>query len=405
MERRPARSAKNGSHNKPLLVRLFPGGFNRPLLILSLTLFLVGALMVYSASAVIATGEGRSAFHYFFLQLAWVAVALVVCYLVYRIPLDLIAKSSVPIMLVSLVLLFLVLVIGKNLNGATRWIDLGPFDLQPSEVAKLGFTIYLSAWLSRKRPTISNLRDAVKMHLYEDLLPFMGLLLLVTGLIILQPDLDTALIIAATALTVYFVSGKDAIHTLGTIFILASTAIMSVFAAILAPYRLQRVMTYLNFLTTGSFGTGVSLGAGFQIRSCLIGISSGGLMGLGYGESRQKLYYLQNAAFTDSIFCVIGEEFGLFGSLILIIAFLYFMSIGVGIAYKAPTKFASLLAIGITTWITIQAFLNIGANLALIPFGGIPLPFITYGGSNTIAIAAGVGLLLNISRHSSSKAS
>jgi cell division protein FtsW len=375
-------------------------GLHRQLFVLVLSLFGLGALMVYSASAVIASGEDKSSFHYFLLQLVWLTAALVVMLIAYLIPLKTVQQSSVAVMLVSIVFLVLVLLIGKASFGARRWIDLGPFDLQPSEIAKLGFTIYLSAWLARKRPVVKRLEEAIRLHFYQDLLPFMLLLGMVCALIILQPDLDTAVIIALTALAVYFVSGTDAIHTLGTIFIVATSFLLAVFAAVAAPYRLERVQTFISFLLTGNIAQ--RTGAGFQLWNGLVAISSGGLLGLGYGESRQKLFYLSQAAFTDSIFAVFAEEFGLVGSVLLILAFMYFLSLGINIARNAPDKFSSLLALGITTWISVQAFLNIGANLAIVPFGGIPLPFLSYGGSNTITIALGVGLLLNIHRHSKS---
>ncbi|MCA9378803.1 cell division protein FtsW [Candidatus Dojkabacteria bacterium] len=366
------------------------------LVYLSALLLGFGLLMVYSASAVLAFYEDRSPLHYFFLQAVWIAAGAVIAYIAYRLPLNLISKTSVYAMFITIVLLVLVLFVGKTLNGARRWISLGSFDLQPSEIAKLAFVIYLSAWLSKARTKTRDIQEVLRQHVVEDLLPFLVLLGIVCILIVLQPDLDTAFIIAATSLVVYFVSGKDALHTLGSIFIVVTTAIVGAVAAFSASYRLERIRTYIDFLLTGDVQD--KRDAGFQIWNGLIAIGSGGVFGQGFTESKQKFYYLQNAAFTDSIYSIIAEEFGLVGSLLLIIAFLYFMSLGVSIARRAPDKFSALLAMGITTWIVLQAFLNIGANLAIIPFGGIPLPFISYGGSNTLMVMLGVGLLLNISR-------
>lgn len=367
------------------------------LLYLVCTFLGFGTLMIYSASAVIAFSESGNTFKYFFQQIIWVILGAIAMIIVSRIPLDWIARSSIVLMVTSIVLLVLVLVIGKTINGATRWFDIGSFSLQPSEFAKLGFSIYLAAWLSRKRPVVSNVQDAFRKHLYDDLLPFMLLLGTICSLVVLQPDLDTAAIIAITALAIYFVSGKDVLHTLGSLFIIGTTAVVAIIATIAASYRLERLNTYFQFWTKGIVE---DRGSGFQMWNGLIAIGTGGIFGVGFGESRQKLFYLQNAAFTDSIFSVIAEEFGLIGALLVILGFLYFMSLGVEIARKAPNKFSALLAMGITTWIVIQALLNIGANLALIPFGGIPLPFLSYGGSNTITIMIGVGLLLNIKRNS-----
>jgi cell division protein FtsW len=357
--------------------------------------------MIYSTSSVLRSHEGQSPFHYLAFQTLWIVMGLAVAYIASKVPLPLISRSSVVVMVISIVLLVAVLIVGQEINGAKRWINLGGFDFQPSEVAKLGFIIYLAAWLSRARPTVKNFQEAIKKHFYEDLFPFMLLLGMICVLIVLQPDLDTAVIIALTAMTVYFVSGKDALHSLGTIFIVVTVALVGVFAAVAAPYRLSRVQTYLEFWVTGDIAE--KRGEGFQVWNCLIAVGSGGAFGLGYGQSRQKFSYLQNASFTDSIYCVTAEEFGLFGSVGVVIAFLYFMSLGVGIAQKTDDKFSALLAIGITTWITIQAFLNIGANLALIPFGGIPLPFISYGGSSTLVVMAGVGLLLNVANSKKSR--
>jgi len=385
---------------RPTLARpaMHMGTMEKRLLYLSAILLGFGLLMIYSASAVLAYSEGKSTFHYFLLQIAWIIIGLVAAFIAYRVPLESISRTSALTLGITIFMLLLVLVVGKNLNGARRWIDLGPFDLQPSEFAKLGFIIYISAWLSRKRPTFRTFREVFERHLYYELLPFMLLLGVICVLIVLEPDLDTAVIIAATALAVYYASGKDALHTLGSIMIVFTSAVVGVIAAFTADYRVGRIRTYLNFLFTGVIDD--PRDKGFQVWNGLIAVGSGGLFGIGFGNSRQKLFYLQNAAFTDSIFSVIAEEFGLIGSLLIIIAFIYFMALGVEIAQKAPDKFSSLLALGITTWIALQAFLNIGANLALIPFGGIPLPFISYGGSNTLMAMVGVGLLLNISRRS-----
>ncbi len=371
------------------------GNFNRQLLYLVMIMLTFGALMVYSASAVRASSIGQSSFHFFLLQVIWIALGFVAMYIAYRTPLELLKRSSLAILIVSIVLLILVLIIGKDLNGASRWIDLGPFDLQPSEVAKIGFVIYLAAWLAKPRPTLTSISEAFKRHFYYDLLPFFVVLGTIGGLIILQPDLDTAAIIALTALSMYFVSGTDALHTIGSFFVVAITALLGFVAAVAAPYRLSRVQTYLQFLVTGEVQD--TRDSGFQIYNGLVAIGSGGLLGIGFGESKQKFHYLQDAAFTDSIFSIIAEEFGLLGSFLVLGMFLAFMYLGIKIALNAKDKFSSLLAMGITTWITIQALLNIGANVALIPFGGIPLPFISYGGSGTLILMVAVGILLNIS--------
>lgn len=371
------------------------------LLYLATGLFGFGLLMIFSSSAIISFSEAGNSFVYFIRQIIWLVLGIIVAYISYRVPLKLISKLSPLLMAVAIILLIAVFFIGDDINGAQRWIFIGSFSLQPSEVAKLSFVIYLSAWLSKPRPKVSDFRDAIKNHLTNELLPFVLLIGIVSSLIILQPDLDTAVIIAVTALTVYFASGKDAIHTLGSFFIVLTMGLVGILAAVAAPYRLDRLQTYFEFWRTGDVQD--KLDTGFQVWNNLVAIGTGGFLGVGFGNSRQKLFYLQNAAFTDSIFSIVAEEFGLIGSVLLILVFLYFMSLGVEIARKAPDQFSALLALGITTWIVLQAFLNIGANLALIPFGGIPLPFVSYGGSSTLVTMAGIGLLLNIQRRSQSK--
>jgi cell division protein FtsW len=173
---------------------------------------------------------------------------------------------------------------------------------------------------------------------------------------------------------------------------------MGLAATLLASYRMSRFQSFLQILINGEPSNTFKRGESFQVWNGLVALGLGGLLGVGYGQSKQKLFFLQEAAYTDSIFSIVGEEFGLLGTLAVILGFLVILSIGLKIAKEAPNKYLFLFASGITAWIIIQAFLNIAANLALIPFGGIPLPFLTYGGSNTIMILIGVGLLLNISK-------
>jgi cell division protein FtsW len=180
--------------------------------------------------------------------------------------------------------------------------------------------------------------------------------------------------------------------------LLIVSAIMGLAATLLASYRMSRFQSFLQILINGEPSNTFKRGESFQVWNGLVALGLGGLLGVGYGQSKQKLFFLQEAAYTDSIFSIVGEEFGLLGTLAVILGFLVILSIGLKIAKEAPNKYLFLFASGITAWIIIQAFLNIAANLALIPFGGIPLPFLTYGGSNTIMILIGVGLLLNISK-------
>lgn len=373
--------------------------FDTRLLYVSAGLFFFGLLMVYSASAsALKSCYDKDPFYYLERQIIWIIGGIVLAYISYRIPLKLLSDNAAMIMLVGLVGLVAVLIFGTEINDAKRWIYISEFSFQPSELAKLCFVIYLAAWLSRARPKIKNLQNAIREHFYGELLPFVLLIGVISLLVLFQPDLDTAVIITITALAIYYVSGKDYIHSIGAIFIIVFGALVGSVVTISAGYRLKRIQVWLD-LIQGSLTLSQKRNEAFQVWNGLLAIANGGIFGVGYGSSTQKLCYLQETAWTDSIFAVIAEEFGLLGSLILIVTFLYFLSLGIGIANRASNRFSALLAIGITTWIVVQALLNIGANLALFPFGGIPLPFISYGGSSVMVVMVGVGLLLNISRH------
>jgi cell division protein FtsW len=196
----------------------------------------------------------------------------------------------------------------------------------------------------------------------------------------------------------FFISGKDKIHTWGSISILLLGIPLAVLAGILEPYRFERIKTFLDLLLKGEVTD--PKGSGYQIQQILIGIGSGGFWGKGFGQSRQRFGYLvENTAFTDSIFAVILEEFGLLGGIVLIALWTIFLWKGIDIAERVEDKQGRFLATGVTIWLALQAFLNMSANVGIIPLTGIPLPFLTYGGSNTFVTLVGIALLLNVSRH------
>jgi cell division protein FtsW len=217
-------------------------------------------------------------------------------------------------------------------------------------------------------------------------------------LILLEPDLGTMMIICITAFAMFFISGKDKIHTWGSISILLLGVPLAVLAAVLEPYRLSRVQTFLNLLLKGEVDD--PLGSGYQMQQILIGIGSGGLLGKGFGQSRQRFGYLvENTAFTDSIYAVILEEFGLLGGIVLVGLWLIFLWKCFNIAERIVNKERRFLVIGVTIWLVLPAFLNMAANVGIIPLTGIPLPFLTYGGSNTFVTLIGIAILLNVSRY------
>ncbi len=386
-----------------------------------------GLVMIFSASAILAYTQYGDTFFYFKRQLVWIFIGTLLGIIAYKIPISTLQKHSNLFLIIGLILMIYLLpealsplasnginkVIEVPLvntrNGATRWIDFfGIFDLQPAELIKLALIIFTASWFSLKEETKSKIEKYIKKFQDNTIIYFIANLIyvffpfiilgLIAVLILAERDLDTIVVIALTFFAIYFAAGTQRRHTLTAIFFLCVSVIVGIIAMLTESYRASRFNAYLQILLNGEPSEISKRGDSFQVWNGLIAIGSGGLMGVGYNNSRQKLFFLQEAAYTDSIFAVIAEEFGLVGSIVVILSFLYFTSRGLAIAKSASTKFSSLLAVGLTSWITIQAFLNIAANLSVIPFGGMPLPFFTYGGSNTITVLIAVGILLNISR-------
>ncbi len=275
----------------------------------------------------------------------------------------------------TLVLLLAVFLpgIGVRALGAHRWINFGFFILQPAELAKLTLVVYLSAWFSS--------------HEQGRLLSFLILIGMVVGLILIEPDLGTSIIIVATAVILYFASGAPVAH-FGILLPILAVALVGL--AIISPYRMARLTTFLH-------PNEDTQGASYHIHQALLALGSGGWLGVGVGQSRQKYEYLPEAN-TDSIFAIIGEEFGFVGAAAVILAFLFLIWRGFRIAKRGPDGFGTLLALGVTVWIAVQTIINLSAMVALMPLTGVPLPFISYGGSSLIIELAAVGILLNISR-------
>lgn len=398
-----ARRTPTKSKNKRRIIGQLVPGKHKPDYTLLITVFLLllfGVIMVFDASIVFAHEQFGDSFHFLKAEILWVLLGSIACYVAYKFDYHRLKKLAIPVILATLILLIAVFIpgIGIAANGSHRWINLGIGVLQSSEVAKLSFVIYLSAWLARTREkrSLKNLGQAFSKHTREELLPFLIVLGVVGVLVMIEPDLGSTMIIGLTSLAIYFISGTDIIHTLGSILIVLVLSLLAVFAAVLSPYRLERVTTFLPLLLRGEVDD--PLGAGYQIKQILIAVGSGGLFGLGFGESRQKFQYLvETTAVTDSIFAVIAEELGFVGSVLVLGMFALFMYRGYMITKHAPDRLGMLLATGITFWLGIQAVLNIAANVALIPLTGITLPFISYGGSSLIVTMAAVGILLNIS--------
>jgi len=341
-------------------------------LILALTIF--GVIMVGNASVVEAYRDFGDKFYYLKLQTQWVGLGILAFLIALNFPLKRLKFFAFPLLLFSAICLVAVLLPGFGIKalGAKRWLGIGQFRFQPAELAKFSFILWSAAFLSKKRKT----------------LPFLGVLGLFAGLVMLEPDLGTTVILVASGLVVYFASGAPILEIglIGLIGLIGGIGL--IFSS---PYRKERLLTFLN-------PTRDPLGASYHIRQILIALGSGGIFGLGLGQSRQKYEYIP-AVTTDSIFAVIAEETGFLGASLVLLLFLVLVWRGFKIAKEAPNDFTQLLAIGITAWIGLQALLNLAAMTALIPLTGVPLPFISYGGSSLVLSLTAVGILANISKY------
>lgn len=341
-----------------------------------------GVVMVYSSSAVSAYVNFNDSYYFFKRQIIWVTLGMIAMLFAIHVDYHVWRKLAVPILIVTIILLILVLIpgLGKVVNGARRWLGFGSLYLQPSEIAKLGMVIFSSASLSRHQEKITNFM--------KGLAPQLLILLAVFGLILKEPDLGTALAIGGTVFIMLFTAGAKLSHlaSLGLVGVVGIIA-----AIILEPYRLKRLLAFNNPWAD-------PLDTGYHIIQSLYALGSGGLFGVGLGRSREKFLYLPEPH-TDFIFAILGEELGFIGTITVILLFFLFAWRGFKVAIGAPDLYGSMLAGGLTTMIIIQAMMNIAVVTASMPVTGIPLPFISFGGSALIFTLIGVGILLNISRY------
>jgi len=353
------------------------------LVILIAVLTVIGLVMISSASVVMSRTVAGQSNYYFYTQAGAAAVGLVLLYIFSKIDYRFWAKVAPMLLVISFLLLIVVFIPGLGFahNGASRWINLGFMSLQPSEPIKLALILFLASWFEKKGDDVRDLKKGT--------LPFLAIVGAIAGLVLLQPDMGTTTVIVATAGIMFILAGASFKH-IGGLVLVGAAGVWALIAA--APYRLARLTTFMH-------PTSDSSGAGYQIQQALVAIGSGGLFGLGFGRSRQKFNYLPEAA-TDSIFAVISEELGFIRASIIILIILLFVLRGYKIAKEAPDVFARLVAAGITTWIAAQSFINILAILGLMPLTGVPLPFISYGGTSLVMLLAACGILLNISKNS-----
>lgn len=345
-------------------------------------LALFGALMVYSASAMIAVREsgGESQFTYFYKQSAFTVIGLGVMFVASRVDYR---RLSHPVVVYTILVLTVVLLTAvfafPEINGARRWIRMGPFSIQPSELAKITLPIFLAYFLTRNEDRVGEVRSTV--------IPAVGALVLLGGLVLLEPDLGTTIVLCAIFSAVYFAAGAKILHIATVV---GAMVVMALGAVLFAPWRVERLMAFLDPFAHSD-------DAGYQVVQSLYAIGSGGVFGEGFAKGQLKLFYLPYP-YSDFIFSVVGEELGLVGTLAVLVAFGLLLWRGTRAAMKAPDRFGTLLGIGLITGIIVQALFNISVVISLLPAKGIPLPFISYGGSSVLVTMAAVGMLLNISR-------
>ena len=344
------------------------------------TLTLLGIAMVYSASGIRALDTLDDPRYYLGWQALWAAIGLAGMVVAMRVDYHHYRVVAVPLLFIVVVMLVLVLVpgVGVRSGGAVRWLRFGAVGLQPAEVAKLALIVYLAAWLGARRDQVASPSVTV---------PALAVTALLTALVIAEPDLGTAIVVVAIAMTMYFVAGAR-LRTFGALAGLAAVIVAAV--AIAQPYRVQRLLTFLDPWSDPQNN-------GFQTIQSLYGLALGGLFGEGLGAGREKFGFLP-APYTDSIFAVLGDELGLAGTLAVIVLFFVIAYRGISIALRARDATGALLAAGITTWLVFQAWVNMAVVASLVPMTGLTLPFISYGGSSLCVGLIAVGILLNVGR-------
>ncbi len=352
------------------------------------TLAAFGTMMVYSASAMFALRETESGsqYTYFYKQVAFTVAGIIAMIAVSQLDYRFLQRAWVVYLLLAVTVVLLVMVFGfPPINGAQRWIRVGGFSFQPSEMAKITLPIFLAYYLAKNEDSVGDLKRTV--------LPCILGLALLGGLVLFEKDLGTTIVLCAIFSAVYFAAGARLVHigTVGAVLVLIGAA-----AIFIAPWRVARMMAFLDPYKYAS-------DEGYQVVQSLYAIGSGGVFGEGFAKGHQKLFYLPYP-YSDFIFSVVGEELGLIGTLAVVSAFGLLLWRGARTAVLAPDRFGTLLGIGIITGLTVQALFNISVVTSILPAKGIPLPFISYGGSSIVVSLIGVGILLSISRFAGSQA-
>jgi len=368
---------KAGVGNRPPSVSFRSIG--APLLTVATVLALVGLVMVGSASMTIAADQTGNPFSLLIRQGSHLLIGVLLGWLVLHIPLRLWELAGPYLLVASIIVLALVPIVGLNINGSTRWLRVGPVNIQPSEFVKLFVLIYISGFLVRHKEEIATTRGFMKI---------LAVLGTVGALLLLEPDFGAAVVIMTSGLGLMFLGGVCLRRF--TVLVVALMGVLGILVMI-APYRLERMLGFLNPWAD-------RYGGGFQLTQALNAFGRGDWTGTGIGGSIQKLYYLPEAH-TDFLFAIIGEELGLVGSIGLILAFFYMIWRGFRIgqvAERAGAVFAAFLAYGMSLWLGFQGFINLGVNVGLLPTKGLTLPLISYGGSSLFVTCMALGLLLRI---------
>ena len=343
-------------------------------------LTLTGIVMVYSASFVVGLADFGDSRYFVTRQALWATLGALLLTIAVKTDYRRYATFAIPLMGLTIAALLAVLVIGTEVNGAQRWLGFGELGGQPAEFAKLTVIIYLAAWLTSKGDSLRSFEHG--------LLPFVLILATIGVLLMMQPDLGTTFIILLVTATMFWVAGATFLQMLA---LSTAGSLTVIVLALIEGYRLDRLSAFFH-------AEDDPLGSGFQTLQSLIALGHGGVTGLGLGASRGKFFYVPERQ-TDGIFAILGEELGLVATAAVLLLFVTLMLRGYQIASRSRDQFGFLVATGITTWIVAQALVNIGGITRLIPLTGVPLPFLSYGGSALAATMLAVGILINISRN------
>jgi cell division protein FtsW len=347
----------------------------------ALVLLSTGVVMIYSASAIVAADRFRDPYFFLKRQVFWAALGCGALWVALRTDYRRLEKFVLPLLALAALLLVLVLIpgLGVSVNGSRRWLRLGPFSFQPAELAKLALVVYLAAFLARKREELDDV--------WRGLMPPLAVGGVLASLVLLQPDLGNAVTLLVLTVGLLFLAGA---RTSWLAMLAVPALSLAALAVWMAPYRMRRVFAFLDPWQDPR-------GSGFQIIQSWLAFGSGGLFGRGIGESKQKLFYLPEAH-TDFIFAILGEELGFVGALATVTLFSLLLWRGIQVGLRVADPFGALLAFGVSALLVTQAVVNLGVVVGLFPTKGLPLPFVSSGGSSLLVAMAAVGLLLNVSQ-------